>query len=133
MVTQMGMSDKLGNVDLQSDFSRLSSETKRQVEGEVRRMLEEAKMRAKALLVAKRDELDLLAKALVEHENLNKEQIEKVVRGEKLPSPLSSMPSVPIKLPEMLLPGSIKPSEGEDEPGTGVPGSPGSGVYTGSG
>jgi ATP-dependent metalloprotease len=135
MVTQNGMSDKLGNVDLASDFSRLSSETKRQIESEVRRLLDEAKVRAKNLLIAKRDELDLLAKALVEYENLNKEEIQKVVKGEKLPARLTSLHTAPIKLPGMMLPGAVKPpgSEGEDEPGAGVPGGSTPGVYTGSG
>jgi len=135
MVTQNGMSDKLGNVDLASDFSRLSSETKRQIESEVRRLLDEAKVRAKNLLIAKRDELDLLAKALVEYENLNKEEIQKVVKGEKLPPRLTSLTNAPMKLPEMMLPGAVKPpgSEGEDEPGAGVPGGSRPGVYTGSG
>lgn len=103
MVTQMGMSDVLGNVDLHSDYARLSSETKQQIENEVRRFVEEGKQRATALLLAKRKELDMLANALVEYESLGREEMERVVRGEKLPERLKAGPNVPIKLPEMPL------------------------------
>jgi len=114
MVTQMGMSDKLGNVDLHSDYNRLSSETKQTIENEVRRILEEGKERARTLLVSRRKELELLANALVEYESLGKEEMEKVVRGEKLPERLTTSsnkgpPSAPppMKIPEILLPGGI--------------------------
>ncbi|OCK82322.1 intermembrane space AAA protease IAP-1 [Lepidopterella palustris CBS 459.81] len=135
MVTQMGMSEALGNVDLHSDYARLSSETKQLIEKEVRNIIEDGRKRAKALLISKRDELELLAKALVEYESLGKEEMEKVVRGEKLPDRLHSMPGVPIKLPEMLLPSTIsRPGgDGEGDPGAGVPEQEGPGVYTGSG
>merc|ERR1712014_161070 len=36
MVTQAGMSDELGNVDLASEYARLSTETKQRIENEVR-------------------------------------------------------------------------------------------------
>ena len=98
MVTQFGMSDKLGNVDLQSNHSRLSSETKRLIESEVRRMVEEGRQRATILLKEKHKELDLLAKALVDYETLDREEAFKVVRGEKLDKAV--VPNGPIKLPE---------------------------------
>ena len=104
MVTQMGMSDELGNVDLNSNYDRLSSETKQHIEREVRRLVEEGRERATKLLNSKRKELDLLAEALVEYESLNKDEMERVVKGEKLPDRLSSIPSVPLKLPESLFP-----------------------------
>ncbi|KAI9700102.1 MAG: hypothetical protein M1836_002636 [Candelina mexicana] len=126
MVTQLGMSDELGNVDLQSDYARLSSETKQQIEREVRRLIEEGKDRAMKILTSKRKELDLLANALVEYEMLSKDEIEKVIRGEKLPDKLTSMPTggMPLKLPEALLPpgmsrGTGTESSGDDPPGPG--------------
>jgi ATP-dependent metalloprotease len=84
MVTQFGMSDKLGNVDLYSNYNRLSSETKQQIEDEVRKLLEEGRERAMKLLVEKRTELDRLAKALVSYETLDREEAFKVIRGEPL-------------------------------------------------
>src|SRR5436309_12129546 len=100
MVTQMGMSDELGNVDLNSNYDRLSSETKQHIEKEVRRLVEEGRERATKLLNSKRKELDLLAEALVEYESLNKDEMEKVVKGEKLSGRPTSIPTMPLKLPE---------------------------------
>ncbi|KAI9846004.1 MAG: hypothetical protein M1837_004410 [Sclerophora amabilis] len=107
MVTQMGMSEELGNVDFGTDYARLSSETKQRIESEVKTIIEAGRERATKLLTTRRKELDLLAKALVEYETLSKDEIEKVVKGEKLPNKLSSIPNVPLKLPESLLPAGI--------------------------
>ncbi|KAH0559183.1 hypothetical protein GP486_004279 [Trichoglossum hirsutum] len=107
MVTQMGMSDELGNVDLDSNYDRLSSETKQNIEKEVRRLVEEGRQRATKLLNSKRKELDLLAEALVEYESLNKDEMERVVKGEKLPDRPSSIPTMPLKLPSALLPPGV--------------------------
>ncbi|KFY48065.1 hypothetical protein V495_01643 [Pseudogymnoascus sp. VKM F-4514 (FW-929)] len=108
MVTQFGMSDAIGNVDVSSNYSSLSSETKQLIETEVRRTIEEARVRARALLVERRAELDLLAKALISYETLDKEEAFKVIRGEKLEGKLI-MPSGVIKRPEG--PGESAPSE----------------------
>jgi len=99
MVTQFGMSDKLGNVDLYSNHNRLSSETKRIVESEVRRLIEEGRTRASTLLHEKRVELDRLAKALVEYETLDKVEAYKVIKGEKLDRPPMAIME-PSKVPE---------------------------------
>jgi ATP-dependent metalloprotease len=103
MVTRLGMSPRLGNVDLHSDYARLPAETKQIIWEEVRRLVDEGKTRAEALLISRRKELDRLAKALVDYETLNKEEIEKVITGEKLPN-LKASPSAPIKLPEFKVP-----------------------------
>jgi len=66
MVTRMGMSPQLGNVDLASNYDALSSETKKLIEKEVRRLIEEGRARAEALLKEKSKELHYLAKALVD-------------------------------------------------------------------
>ncbi|KAI9673223.1 MAG: hypothetical protein M1817_003086 [Caeruleum heppii] len=104
MVTQMGMSDEMGNVDLSSDYARLSSETKQSIEREVRRLVDEGYARAMKLLTDKRKELDILAKALVDYETLNKDEMERVIRGESLAGKLTANPNVPIKLPKIPLP-----------------------------
>jgi ATP-dependent metalloprotease len=128
MVTQFGMSPELGNVDLASNHDTLSAGTKQLIESEVRRVIEEGRVRATKLLQSKRKELDLLAKALVDYETLNKEEAFKVIRGEKLDGKMI-MPSGPIKLPVGTtalpevpqLPGSGAPSgeRGEKEPPAG--------------
>ncbi|OJD40413.1 intermembrane space aaa protease iap-1 [Diplodia corticola] len=129
MVTQMGMSDELGNIDLYSNFSRLSSETKNKIEDEVRKILDASRERAKKLLTEKRQELDRLAGALVEYESLSKEEMEKAVRGEKIDNKLKGEFQLPIKLPESLmppaLPGSGDQSGNSPAPGSGIPGANG--------
>ncbi|KAI9692557.1 MAG: ATP-dependent zinc metalloprotease FTSH 4, mitochondrial [Bathelium mastoideum] len=111
MVTQYGMSNGLGNVDLASEYDRLSSETKQRIENEVRALIEDSYERVHKLLLSKRKELDILAKALVEYETLNKDEVDKVLRGEKLPDklPESTQPPAGIKLPENILPPSVQP------------------------
>lgn len=103
MVTQNGMSDAMGNIDLATNFEYLSSETKQQIEAEVRRFIEEGRLRATALLTERRKELELLAKALVEYEVLSFEEMKKVVKGEKLQK-MASLSKAPMKLPEIVLP-----------------------------
>ena len=116
MVTRLGMSDLLGNVDLQSDYSRLSSTTKQQIEAEVRRLVEEGRQRATKMLTEKRKELDMIAKALVEYEVLNLDEMKKVLKGEKLKK-LTVLPKTPIMLPEIVLPPGIG-SGGAATPGS---------------
>ena len=99
MVTQAGMSELLGNMDLSSNYARLSSETKQKIEDEVRRMIDESYARAKKLLTENRSKLDLLAAALVEYETLDRKEMEQVVRCEKLPKRESSDPAAPMVLP----------------------------------
>ncbi|KXT11311.1 hypothetical protein AC579_296 [Pseudocercospora musae] len=110
MVTQAGMSDLLGNIDLADNYAKLSTKTKQQIEDEVRRIVEEGRQRAAKLLTTNREALDRLAKALVEYETLTREEMELVVRGEKLPDKIKTDVSVPIKAPEAEPPNSVMPS-----------------------
>ncbi|KAF2841827.1 intermembrane space AAA protease IAP-1 [Patellaria atrata CBS 101060] len=126
MVTQCGMSELLGNIDLNTNYNKLSSATKERIDSEVRRLVEESRERARGILTKYRKELDLLAEGLVEYETLNKEEMEKVIRGEKLGDKIKAGNS-PIKLPEIMLPtageipGAPTPPGGIGEPGP-VPG-----------
>lgn len=128
MVTRMGMSDKLGNVDLASNYENLSMGTKELIESEVRRFIEESRQRVTALLTSHRKELELLSKALIDYETLNKEEAYKVIKGEKLEGrPI--MPSGSIKVPQTVLgghlpdlpqiPGTPSPDTGSKEPPSG--------------
>jgi ATP-dependent metalloprotease len=98
MVTNYGMSEKLGNVDLAANYDKLSTGTKELIESEVRRLIEESRLRVVNLLTTRRKELDLLAKALVDYETLNREEAFKVVRGEKLVGRVATPKGV-IKIP----------------------------------
>jgi ATP-dependent metalloprotease len=115
MITRFGMSDKLGNIDLHSNYDNLSPATKNLIDSEVRRVVEEAKISARTLLLKHRKELDLLAQALVQYETLDKDEIMKVIKGEKLADRLMAMPDTPIKIPE--IPRSIVPPVGTDGEG----------------
>jgi ATP-dependent metalloprotease len=123
MVTQFGMSAELGNVDLASNHDTLSADTKKLIESEVRRVIEEGRIRATKLLQSKRKELDYLAKALVDYETLNRDEAFKVIKGEKLankqimpPGPIKIpvVPNVPLEVPQ--IPGSQPQSGGGREP-----------------
>lgn len=98
MVAALGMSSKLGHMDYASRYENLSSETKAQIEAEVQRILNESYERCRKLLTERRKELDLLAQALVEYETLDKSEVEKVIRGEKLPDRIS-VPKGPMVVP----------------------------------
>ena len=134
----MGFSDLLGDVELDSRYNRLSSETKQKIEAEVRRIVDEARQRVFKLLTAKRKELELIANALVEYEVLNLEEMQRVLKGEKLPKISSALPAsaskgnksgggkpASIKLPDLELPPSLggggkaggKDGSGETAPG----------------
>jgi ATP-dependent metalloprotease len=100
MVTMFGMSEKLGNVDLASNHDKLSTATKELIEQEVRRIIEEGRIRTTNLLTTKRKELDLLARALIDYESLNRDEAFKVIKGEKLEGK-TIMPTGTIKIPDM--------------------------------
>ncbi|TKA77477.1 hypothetical protein B0A55_05373 [Friedmanniomyces simplex] len=104
MVTTAGMSELLGNVDLQSEYRELSNQTKQAIEDEVRRLVEEGRERSMRLLVANREGLERLALALVEYETLNREEMERVVRGEGLGGKVKGDGGSSVKLPEAVLP-----------------------------
>jgi ATP-dependent metalloprotease len=126
MVGQLGMSERLGPVEYLRTYDRLSSETRAMVESEVKRLLDESYARARALLVSKRKELDLLAKALVEYETLDRAEVEKVIRGEKLEGRIS-IPPGPMAVPkpaEPIEPGLIPPLPGAPGDGAGPGGPP---------
>lgn len=130
MVASLGMSSKLGNMEYRSRYDSLSSETRAQVESEVQRTLNEAYERARKLLMDHRKELDLLAKALVEYETLSKEEVEKVIRGERLHNRIA-VPKGPMTIPSSAkppAPGELVPPapEGDDgQPPPPVPPAPG--------
>ncbi|MDL1900087.1 ATP-dependent zinc metalloprotease FtsH [Anaerolineae bacterium CFX9] len=120
MVTQFGMSEVLGprtfgggtgslflGRDLyeQRDYSEQAAE---EIDNEVKRIVQTAYQRAKALLLENRDKLDMMAKVLIEQETLERAQFEELMNGmsssrtsaEPTPpptddSPAPSLPSTP--------------------------------------
>lgn len=84
LVTQYGFSEKLGSLDLRTNYDSLSSQTKQDIEQEVRSIVEGARRRADEILKSKRKELEALKDALIEHETLTRDEILQVMKGEKL-------------------------------------------------
>jgi cell division protease FtsH len=89
MVTQMGFSKKLGNVSY-SDNNHyfpgglIAEDTKKIIDDEVKRYVQEGYDTAKRILIRNRKQLDTLANALIEYETLSGEEIKDVLAG-KIP------------------------------------------------
>ncbi|KAH9901349.1 ATP-dependent metallopeptidase Hfl [Cubamyces lactineus] len=84
MVKNWGYSHKIGPVYLSDREDAISPKKKDEIEDEVRSLLIAGESRVTALLKAKADELHRLANALVEHETLDAEEVQKVIRGEPI-------------------------------------------------
>ena len=136
MVTQWGMSEKLGprtfgkkesmiflgrDISEQRDYSERIAE---EIDDEVRELMDRARDRARSILAANRDKLDLLAKLLMEHETLEGDDLQTVMahqEGEPEPVPgASGPPSSPTSPPA-----SAPPSSGEEPAGPLMPPKPG--------
>jgi len=112
MVCEWGMSEKMGMVEygdhedyvfLGRDISRArdySEATAEQIDQEVRRLLDEAYQLAKQTLIAHRDQLEVIAKALLEYETLDGSQIKEIVeQGRLINPPRGSAPPDGQKMP----------------------------------
>jgi len=107
MVTRWGMSDALGplqyaeadeEVFLGYSVNRqknMSNETAQAIDKEIRRIVEQGYDRAKHLLEEHRQELETLAKALLEYETLSGDEIKKVLAGETIDRGGVSGPAIP--------------------------------------
>ncbi|CAE7052626.1 unnamed protein product [Rhizoctonia solani] len=85
MVKEYGFSDKVGTVyHGDSDTTPPSPETLRLIDTEIQAIIQQSTHRTTKLLESKTEELHKLAQALVEHETLDKSEVEKVIRGEKI-------------------------------------------------
>ncbi len=96
MVREWGMSDELGPLSFGPKEEQIflgreiaqhrdySEQTAILIDKEVRRIVDEASKRAEQLIRDNMDKLEALANALLEREILDKQQIEKILRGEKL-------------------------------------------------
>ena len=96
MVCEWGMSEKLGPLAFGKKEEQIflgreitqhadySEHTAQEIDAEVKRIVMESYEQAKKILAENRDKLTTLAEALLEYESLTGEQIDAVVRGEKL-------------------------------------------------
>jgi cell division protease FtsH len=145
MVTQFGMSDVIGlmsvgdaehEVFLGREIGHrrsVSEHTARQVDTEVKRILDEAHERAREILEGEQDLMERLAEALLERETLDHDEIQLLAEGKALP-PLEKLiipgaPSngTPLAEPKTLPEAVSEEGSGEEEreeTGEGVPVSP---------
>jgi len=96
MVTEWGMSEKLGPLAYGepegevflghsvTQHKNISEETAREVDMEVRRLVEDGYQRAYKIITEHRDELEKIAQALLEYETLTGEELKALLRGEDI-------------------------------------------------
>lgn len=94
MVTQFGMSDKLGNIDyanrqetylgIHQGSTNAGPDTQEIIDQEVRRLVDEGYETAKTILTKKKKDLQRLAEGLLEYETLTGDEITKVIAGKPL-------------------------------------------------
>jgi cell division protease FtsH len=117
MVMRFGMSEKLGPRTFGHDHSQpflgrefnaepdYSDEIAREIDDEIRRIVEEAHQTARQVLISHRDNLDSLSKLLLEHETLEREQFEALLAGKSSdevfgpPEPAETPPAPPVEEP----------------------------------
>jgi cell division protease FtsH len=114
MITEWGMSDKLGMIAYGDNgqevflghsvtqHKNVSEATAREIDSEVKAIIDASYQRAKKILTDNIDELNALALGLLEYETLSLDEIRQVLRGEKVikrvnddPAPDSRRSSVP--------------------------------------
>ncbi len=130
MVTEWGMSDKLGPLrytDNQQEVflghaitqrQNMSEETARLIDEEIRRIVTGAQAKAWEVLGANRDKLEAVAQALMEHETISGEECLTVMRGEKIVRPTDDDTTKGPTGSAVPVAGQIRPSR--PEPGAGM-------------
>ncbi|MFA5161370.1 MAG: ATP-dependent zinc metalloprotease FtsH [Elusimicrobiales bacterium] len=122
MVTEYGMSEKLGPVSLKKDSGEVflgrdiarpqhySDTTAREIDEEVFAIVQAAYVRAKELLSSRRDALDALAMKLLEKETVDAAEIDAILNPK--PAEAAPAPQVPPE-PEQI---PVPKTDGGDEP-----------------
>ncbi|CAK5055988.1 unnamed protein product [Meloidogyne enterolobii] len=90
LVKTYGMSEHVGLRDFTSNEEEglsFGPETNNAIDEEIKRLLKESYERAKQLLIKYKTEHHLLAEGLLEYETLTKQEVERVIKGEKLKKP----------------------------------------------
>ena len=135
MVTQWGMSDKLGMVQygdhneyvfLGREMTRgkdYSERTAQDIDNEVKRIIDEAFKVAKTIIDKYRDKLELIANCLLEYETLEGFQVEEIIQtGKFTPPPPTPQVGLPTGAQAATpLPEVIKPAPPKIGPGLGTP------------
>jgi cell division protease FtsH len=130
MVTEWGMSDKMGflayNADEQEVFlgrsvsqqKNVADATASIIDSEIRRIVDEAYTHATKILKKNSNELERLAQGLLEYETLNGDEIRIIVEGGTLsrPDPADEVDTPRTKRKRASIPGSNRPKNPGSEP-----------------
>jgi len=109
MVTRYGMSDKLGTMvyadDTQDSFMPMSSKsiseaTQQKVDNEIKSILDQQYAVARKLIEKNKKKIEVMAKALLEFETIDSDQINDVMAGKKVRPPKPSRGSSPKAKPK---------------------------------
>ena len=109
MVTRYGMSDKLGTMvyadDTQDSFMPMSSKsiseaTQQKVDNEIKSILDQQYSVARKLIEKNKKKIEVMAKALLEFETIDSDQINDVMAGKKVRLPKPSRGSSPKAKPK---------------------------------
>ena len=127
MVTEWGMSDALGPMVYGENESEVflgrsvtnhqsvSEDTMRQVDAEIRRIIDEQYKLARKLIEDNRDKVEVMTKALLDWETIDAEQIEDIMQGRPprppKPSQQHTPPPVPSGPSEPVVAATAKPAE----------------------
>ena len=96
MVTEYGFSEKLGPLRYNSDQEEvflghsvaqqknMADATAELIDKEVRRFVEEGEKTAKKILTDHRDDLEIIAKGLLEYETLSRKDIDSLLKGDDI-------------------------------------------------
>jgi len=109
MVTEWGMSDAMGPMVYGENegevfigrsittHQNISNETMQKVDSEIRRIIDQQYALARGLLEGNRDKVEAMAKALLEWETLDAEQVEDIMSGRppRPPKPVAAKPNTP--------------------------------------
>jgi cell division protease FtsH len=117
MVTQWGMSDKLGPLQYAANEQEVflghsvankqnvSGDTAKLIDQEIKRFVEDARDRATQILTDHRDQLEIVGEALLEYETLTGDEIKALIAGEKIriqPKKSDNTPKVPPAAPSAV-------------------------------
>ncbi|HAT11718.1 MAG TPA: cell division protein FtsH, partial [Planctomycetes bacterium] len=122
MVYEWGMSDRMGPVKYteghdsamgHEDVIAVSAVTRRELDEEVRRIIDQQYAHARKLIEDNRDKLERVAKALLEFETLDAPQVKKLMDGEELPPRRSTVvvPTVADQAAATAVPPEAAPAE----------------------
>jgi cell division protease FtsH len=107
MVCEWGMSEKVGPLTFGSPSEEVflgrelgmrrtfSEDTAHTIDSEIRRIIDEQSERAHGIVTSHREQLDALARALLERETLNGEEVDRAMGREPSPAPQAPEPVVP--------------------------------------